>query len=75
MNDQKRFCIILSSVLFILIGALEASSAQTPCCAEDPALSYFLFPKASQTYPYLVRYEIFFSNQLNKEKGFFIILP
>jgi len=75
MRDPKRFCIILFSVLFIWFGSLEASWAQTSCCTDDPALSYFLFPKASQTYQYLVRYEIFFSTQLNKEKGFFIILP
>jgi S-formylglutathione hydrolase FrmB len=71
-------------VLFLVVGfwglvflaePIAVSSAQPSCCADDPALSYFLFPKASQTYPYLVRYETFFSAQLNKEKGFFIILP
>jgi S-formylglutathione hydrolase FrmB len=61
--------------LVFLVGPLVVSNAQLPCCPEDPGLSYFLFPKASQTYQYLVRYEIFFSTQLNKEKGFFIILP
>jgi len=75
MKDPKKFWIILSSVLLILIGSFRTSSAQIPCCSEDPALSYFLFPKASQTYRYLVRYEVFFSNVLNKEKGFFVILP
>ncbi len=75
MKDQKRFWIILSSVLFVLIGGLGTSSAQSPCCSEDPALSYFLFPKPSQKYQYLVRYEVFFSNVLGKEKGFFVILP
>ncbi len=75
MKDQKRFWIILSSVLLISIGSLETSSAQSPCCSEDPAVSYFLFPKASQTYRYLVQYEVFFSNLLDKEKGFFVILP
>jgi len=64
------FCILIFS-----IGPFIASGAQTPCCSEDPALSYFLFPKPSQAYPYLVRYEVFFSNVLDKEKGFFIILP
>jgi enterochelin esterase-like enzyme len=39
------------------------------------AFSIGPFPKPSQTYPYLVRYEVFFSNLLNKEKGFFVILP
>ncbi len=75
MKNPKRFCIILFSVLFLWIGSLEASGAQTSCCSEDPALSYFLFPKASQTYRYLVRYEVFFSDALGKEKGFFVILP
>jgi enterochelin esterase-like enzyme len=75
VKHRKRFWIILFSILFILIGSLETSSAQPPCCSEDPALSYFLFPKASQTYRYLVRYEVFFSNALGKEKGFFVIFP
>jgi enterochelin esterase-like enzyme len=75
VKHGKRFWIVLSSVMFILVGSLEISSAQTPCCAEDPALSYFLFPKPSQKYQYLVRYEVFFSNALDKEKGFFVILP
>ena len=75
MKDQKRFWIILSSVLLISIASLKTSSAQSPCCSGEPALSYFLFPKPSQTYPYLVRYEVFFSTALNKQKGFFVILP
>ncbi|HVP76604.1 MAG TPA: alpha/beta hydrolase-fold protein [Thermodesulfobacteriota bacterium] len=75
MKNQKRSWIIFLLTLLILAGSLETSVAQAPCCSEDPALSYFLFPKASQTYRYLVRYEVFFSNVLNKEKGFFVILP
>ncbi len=75
MKNQKRSWIIFLLILLILAGSLETSAAQAPCCSEDPALSYFLFPKASQTYRYLVRYEVFFSNVLNKEKGFFVILP
>jgi len=75
MKNQKRSWMIFFLISLILAGSLETSVAQAPCCSDDPALSYFLFPKASQTYPYLVRYEIFFSSQLNKEKGFFIILP
>jgi enterochelin esterase-like enzyme len=59
----------------MIAGPFVASGAQFPCCSEDPAFSYFLSPKASQTYQYLVRYEIFFSTLLNKEKGFFVILP
>jgi enterochelin esterase-like enzyme len=62
-------------MLFFSIGIFVASGGQPPCCPEDPAFSYFLFPKPSQTYPYLVRYEVFFSKLLNKEKGFFVILP
>ena len=62
-------------ILVFSIGSFVAFGAQSPCCSEDPALSYFLFPKASQTYRYLVRYEVFFSNALDKEKGFFVILP
>jgi S-formylglutathione hydrolase FrmB len=71
-------------VLFLIVGfcgvvfpvePFAVSNAQLPCCPEDPGLSYFLFPRASQTYPYLVRYETFFSTQLNKEKGLFVILP
>ncbi len=61
--------------LVFLAEPVAISGAQPPCCSDDPALSYFLFPKASQTFAYLVRYETFFSAQLNKEKGFFIILP
>src|SRR5512136_402360 len=75
MKNPKKFCIILFSVLFILVASLETSGAQSSCCSEDPALSYFLFPKLSQTYRYLVRYEVFFSDALGKEKGFFVILP
>ncbi len=62
-------------ILVFFLGTFVASGAQIPCCSEDPGLSYFLFPKPSQTYRYLVRYEVFFSNLLNKEKGFFVILP
>ena len=73
-----RWHLLLTTGLCVLafsIGPFPASGAQPPCCSEDPAVSYFLFPKSSQTYPYLVRYEVFFSNLLNKEKGFFVILP
>ena len=69
------FLIVGFCGLLFFVEPLAVSNAQLPCCPEDPGLSYFLSPKASQTYQYLVRYEIFFSTQLNKEKGFFIILP
>jgi enterochelin esterase-like enzyme len=75
VKHRERFWIIFSSVLFILVGSLETSVAQPPCCPEDPESSYLLSPKASQRFQYLVRYETFFSTALGKEKGFFIILP
>jgi S-formylglutathione hydrolase FrmB len=62
-------------VFVLFMGSMGASSAQSPCCSEDPELSYLLSPKPSQKYQYLVRYETFFSTILNKEKGFFLILP
>jgi enterochelin esterase-like enzyme len=71
----KRFWIILFPILLILIGSFRTFGAQHPCCPEDPELSYLLTPQASQKYQYLVRYETFFSTVLNKEKGFFIIIP
>jgi len=71
----KRFWIIIFPILLILIGSFRTFGAQTPCCPEDPEFSYLLSPKSSQKYQYLVRYETFFSTVLNKEKGFFIILP
>jgi S-formylglutathione hydrolase FrmB len=69
------FLVMGICALVFFIGSSVAFSAQPPCCSEDPEFSYFLSPKSSQKYQYLVRYEIFFSTQLNKEKGFFIILP
>ncbi len=66
--------------MFLLMGLyvlvlFSASGAQSRCCSEGPEFSYFLSPKPFQTFQYLVRYETFFSRQLDKEKGFFIILP
>jgi S-formylglutathione hydrolase FrmB len=75
VTHRKRFWIILFPILLILIGSFRTFGAQHPCCPEDPELSYLLTPQASQKYQYLVRYETFFSTVLNKEKGFFIILP
>jgi S-formylglutathione hydrolase FrmB len=75
VKRQKRFWIILFTIVLILTGSFRTSGAQPLCCSEDPELSYFLSPKSSQNYQYLVRYETFFSTLLNKEKGFFIILP
>ncbi len=53
----------------------ESPRASHPCCPEDTELSYYLNPKPSQKFQYLVRYEAFFSKELDKEKSFFIILP
>ena len=63
------------SALIIMMTSSVVFGAQPPCCAEDPELSYLLSPKPSQRFQYLVRYESFYSTLLNKEKGFFIILP
>jgi S-formylglutathione hydrolase FrmB len=75
VKHRKRFWIILFTILLILAGSFRTFGAPQPCCSEDPELSYFLSPKSPQKYQYLVRYETFFSTVLNKEKGFFIILP
>ena len=75
VKSLKRFWIILISILLILMGLFRTSSAQPSCCSEDSEFSYLLSPKPSQRFQYLVRYETFFSTVLNKEKGFFIILP
>ena len=75
LKHRKRFWITLFLILLIFIGAVRAFGGQHPCCQEDAGLSYFLSPQASQRYQYQVRYETFFSTLLNKEKGFFIILP
>ncbi len=75
VKHQKRVWIIFFSVPLILTGLFRTSNAQPHCCSEDPEFSYFLAPKPSQKYPYLVRYETFFSTLLDKEKGFFVILP
>ena len=72
---RNWYWVILLSVLLILTGSFRAFGAQHPCCPEDPELSYLLFPKPSQKFHYLVRYETFYSTVLGKEKGFFVILP
>lgn len=75
VKHRKRFWIIFFPILLILTGSFRTFGAQTPCCPEDPEFSYLLSPKPFQKYQYLVRYETFFSTLLEKEKGFFIILP
>ncbi len=57
------------------VSSLNVSNAQSPCCPGEPELSYLLFPKSSQRFHYLVRYDVFFSKALGKEKGFFAVLP
>ncbi len=69
------FLVMGLCVVVLFVGSFLSSSAQPPCCPEDPEFSYFLFPKASQRFQYLVRYETFFSTALGKEKSFFIVLP
>jgi enterochelin esterase-like enzyme len=61
--------------LVFFTGPFAAYGVQPLCCPDDPEFFYLLFPKPSQRFQYLVRYETFFSTLLNKEKGFFIILP
>ncbi len=77
MEIKSRNCswIPLFSFLLILIGSFGVDGSQHPCCPGDPEISYLLTPKPSQKFHYLVRYETFFSNVLDKEKRFFIILP
>ncbi len=73
MNIRRyTFFLVTGVCIFIFITSL---GAQPRCCSEGPELSYFLSPKPFQEFQYLVRYETFFSRQLEKEKGFFIILP
>jgi S-formylglutathione hydrolase FrmB len=74
-RHRKRFWIILFTIVLILTGSFRTVGAQPRCCSEGPEFSYFLSPKPFQKFQYLVRYETFFSKQLEKEKGFFIILP
>ncbi len=74
-KHQRQFWIILFTIALILTGLFRTLGAQLRCCSEGPEFSYFLSPKPFQEFKYLVRYETFFSRQLEKEKGFFIILP
>ncbi len=66
---------VLLCAMFSVVWSTGSLCADHPCCPEDPELSYLLSPKSSQKFQYLVRYETFFSSVLEKEKGFFIILP
>ncbi len=75
VKRQKRSWIIWFTFVLILTGSFRTIGAQRRCCSEGPEFSYFLSPKPFQRFQYLVRYETFFSRQLDKEKGFFIILP
>ena len=70
-----RICFVGIYNLLLFVFPIEAFCANHPCCPGDPELSYLLQPKTNQRFQYLVRYETFFSNVLDREKGFFIILP
>ena len=73
-----RWYVFLTMTFWALVfftGPFAAYGVQPLCCPDDPEFFYLLFPKPSQRFQYLVRYETFFSTLLNKEKGFFIILP
>lgn len=75
MKVRNGFWISVLSGMLIFIGALRTLVAAHPCCPDEPELHYYLYPKPSQRFQYLVRYETFFSTVLNKEKNFFVILP
>ena len=75
VSCKNLFWTIALFIFFLWGFTSEPFGAQHPCCPEDPELSYLLFPKPSQKFHYLVRYETFFSTVLEKEKGFFFILP
>ena len=77
MKAKSRYLVWLVGICCLLLfrGSFEAFASDRRCCPEDPELSYFLSPTSSQRFQYLVRYEIFFSTTLGKEKGFFAILP
>jgi S-formylglutathione hydrolase FrmB len=75
VSCKNLFWTIALFIFFLWGFTSETFGAQHPCCPEDPELSYLLFPKPSQKFHYLVRYETFYSTVLGKEKGFFVILP
>ncbi len=75
VSRQKPFWILFLFIFLLLVGPPKSIGSQHPCCPEDQELSYLLFPKTSQKFHYLVRYETFHSEVLGKAKGFFIILP
>jgi enterochelin esterase-like enzyme len=76
MKRQRGFWVFIIGIgcFHFFLWPIEVTGEGHPCC-EDPELSYLLFPKSSQKFQYLVRYETFFSTFLGKGKGFFIILP
>jgi enterochelin esterase-like enzyme len=75
MSWRNRFWLMILFAASLWVFPLESPGGAHPCCPEDPELSYFLSPKPSQKFQYLVRYETFYSVVLGKEKGFFVILP
>jgi enterochelin esterase-like enzyme len=75
IRSWNSLCLIIVSILLFLIGSLEGFSSNRLCCPDDPEISYLLSPKSTQKFLYRVHYETFFSKELGKEKGFFLILP
>lgn len=75
MEERKRSGLCLPFLILLLFVPVPSGGAQHPCCPEDPEISYLLYPRPSQRFTYLVRYETFYSTVLGREKGFFVILP
>lgn len=72
---RRRFWLFAILSLYLSLSPSKSIGFSHPCCPEDPELSYWLHPKPSQKFHYLIRYETFFSSVLGREKGFFVILP
>ncbi len=71
-STRTAFFLVIACCLPIFATSLGAQLHTFP---DRPEFAYFLSPKPSQQFQYLVRYQTLFSRQLGKEKGFFIILP
>ena len=75
IKSWNSLCLIIVSILLFLIGSLEGLSSNRLCCPDDPEISYLLSPTTTEKFHYKVHYETFYSMELGKEKGFFLILP
>ena len=73
MIAGRYFAILL--LLLFCFPLLSFSASTDPCCPLNDELRYLLRPPAEAEFTYQVRYEVFFSSSLNKEKNFFLILP